>query len=122
MLSMSYSCAPLGCGRQLRSSQVDKKRDAVRPYPHGIRDCRLALAMLPVGTSGGGPSRCRRTTIPTSMHMAGSADMSMDDCCPDDMKGAGSHTDGYKCGMGFCCAGGTSRSVDVRALPSSSSP
>jgi hypothetical protein len=39
----------------------------------------------------------------------------MEDCCPDDMKGAPGHTDSYKCGMGFCCLGGVLAIVDVRA-------
>jgi hypothetical protein len=42
--------------------------------------------------------------------------MSMDDCCPDDMKGKTSHTDDYKCGMGFCCVGGALALGDVRPL------
>ena len=51
----------------------------------------------------------------TAMHMGGGADMSMDDCCPD-MKGTGSKPAGYKCGMGFCCVGGTIALGDVRPL------
>jgi hypothetical protein len=48
--------------------------------------------------------------------MAGHADMSMDDCCPDDIKGTSSHTDGYKCGMGLCCIGGALALGDVRPI------
>lgn len=75
----------------------------------------VSLAMLPIGTSAAGLAMSSDGMQP-SMHMAGGADMSMDDCCPDDMKGTNSHTDGYRCGMGFCCAGATLALGDVRAL------
>lgn len=75
----------------------------------------ISLAMLPLGVSAGGHA-ISSGGMQTSMHMAGHADMAMDDCCPEDMKGKTSHTDGYKCGMGLCCAGGTVALGDVRAL------
>jgi hypothetical protein len=75
----------------------------------------VSLAMLPIGASAAGLAMSSDDIQP-SIHMAGGADMSMDDCCPDDMKGTTSHTDGYKCGMGFCCAGGTIALSDVRTL------
>ena len=65
----------------------------------------VSLAMLPVGASAAGIATSL-DDIQASIHMAGQADMSMDDCCPDDMNGKTSHTDGYKCGMGLCCVGG----------------
>jgi hypothetical protein len=75
----------------------------------------VSLAMLPIGASAAGLAMSSHD-MQTSMQMAGHADMSMDECCPDDMKGTTSHTDGYKCGMGFCCAGGTIALADVRVL------
>jgi len=75
----------------------------------------LSLAMLPVGVSAVGIGTSS-DAMQASMHVAGGADMSMNDCCPDDMNGTTSHTDGYKCGMGFCCAGATVALGDVRIL------
>lgn len=74
----------------------------------------LSLAMLPIGASAA------RLAMPsdemqTSMHMTG-ADMSMDECCPDDMDGAPTHTYGYKCGVGFCCVSGILAVGDVRSV------
>jgi len=45
----------------------------------------------------------------------GDAEMSMDDCCPD-MKGPASNAGVYKCGMGFCCVGGTIALDDIRPV------
>jgi hypothetical protein len=75
----------------------------------------VSLAMLPVGASAAGIATSS-DDIQASMHMAGQADMSMDDCCPDDMNGKTSHTDGYKCGMGLCCVGGAVPLGDVRPI------
>lgn len=75
----------------------------------------VSLAMLPIGASAAGFGMPSDNMQP-SMHMAGHTDMSMDGCCPDDRKGATSHTDGYKCGMGVCCVGGTVALGDVRGL------
>lgn len=75
----------------------------------------ISLAMLPIGASAAGVAMSSGDMQP-SMQMAGGADMSMDDGCPDDMKGTNSHMDGYRCGMGFCCAGGTVALDDVRTL------
>jgi len=74
----------------------------------------ISLAMLPVGASASGLAMSS-DDMQATMHMSGDADMSMDDCCPD-MKGTGSHTSGYKCGMGFCCVGGIIALADVRPL------
>ncbi|MGY8705952.1 hypothetical protein RAD16_09425 [Bradyrhizobium sp. 18BD] len=72
----------------------------------------ISLAMLPVGVSAAeiamSPDNLQTT-------MGGDAEMSMDECCPD-MKGTGSHTGGYKCGMGFCCIGGIVALGDVRPV------
>jgi hypothetical protein len=76
----------------------------------------VSLAMLPVGASAAGIASSS-DDMRASMHMAGRADMSMDDCCPDDMKGKTSDTDGYKCGIGFCCVGGVLALGDVRPIP-----
>jgi hypothetical protein len=90
----------------------------------------ISLAMLPIGASaaGGAMSSVAMSTDGMQMHMsgdpmhhhqmhmAGQAEMSMDDCCPDDMKGTASHTGGYKCGMGFCCIGGALVLSEVRPL------
>lgn len=65
----------------------------------------VSLAVLPIGTSSAGRAMSSGD-VHSSMSMTGGA-MSMDDCCPDDMKGTNSHTDGFTCGAGFCCAGAT---------------
>ena len=80
----------------------------------------VSLAMLPLGASATAHTMSK-DDMRASMHIAGHtdmshADMSMDDCCPDDMKGKTSHTDGYKCGMGLCCVGGALALGDVRPL------
>ena len=73
----------------------------------------ISLAMLPVGASASGLAMSS-DHMQASMQM-GDAGMSMDDCCPD-MKGTGSQPAGYKCGMGFCCVGGTIALDDVRPV------
>jgi hypothetical protein len=73
----------------------------------------ISLAMLPIGASAAGVAMSS-DDMQQSMHMAGAAEMSMDECCPDDMKGTISHTDG--CGMGFCCVGGALALGDVRSI------
>jgi hypothetical protein len=89
----------------------------------------LSLATLPIGASAAGVamSSVAMSTDGMQMHMAGDqthhhqmqmagqTEMSMDDCCPDDMKGAASHS-GYKCGMGFCCIGGALALADIRPI------
>jgi hypothetical protein len=72
------------------------------------------LAMLPAGVSAASLAMSS-DDMQTAMHMGGDADMSRDECCPD-MKGTGSPADGYKCGMGFCCVGGTIALGDVRPV------
>ena len=74
----------------------------------------ISLAMLPVGASASGVAMSS-DDMQTAMHMSGDADMSMDDCCPD-MKGPGSPSVGYNCGMGFCCVGGMIALADVRPV------
>ena len=74
----------------------------------------ISLAMLPVGVSAASPAMPSHD-MEMSMQMDGDADMSMDDCCPD-MKGTGSHSVGYKCGMGFCCVGGIIALADIRPV------
>lgn len=74
----------------------------------------LSLAMLPIGASAA--AMASSDEMQTSMQMDDGAGMSMDECCPDDMKGTGSPSHTYKCGMGFCCAGGTVALGDVRAV------
>ncbi len=73
-----------------------------------------SLALLPAGASAAGFAMASGDAQ-SSMHMGASTDMSMD-CCPDDMKGAPSHTDTYKCGMGLCCVGGSIALGDVGAI------
>lgn len=75
----------------------------------------VSLAMLPLGASASAGHAVPSDDMQTMMHMAGHADMSMDDCCPDDMKGTTSQLDG-KCGMGFCCIGGALALDDVRPV------
>ena len=74
----------------------------------------ISLAMLPVGASASGLAMSP-DDMKMSMQMSGDADMSMDECCPD-MKETGSKPVGYKCGMGFCCVGGTIALGDIRPL------
>ncbi|WP_440642970.1 hypothetical protein ACSHT2_31450 [Bradyrhizobium sp. PUT101] len=74
----------------------------------------ISLAMLPAGASASGLAMSSHDMQP-AMVMSGDGDMSMDDCCPD-MKGTGSDTGAYKCGMGFCCVGGTVALADIRPL------
>ncbi len=74
-----------------------------------------SLALLPVGASATGFAMAQ-DHAKSSMQMDASTDMSMDECCPDDMKGAPSHKDGDKCGMGLCCIGGSITLSDVRAI------
>ncbi len=64
----------------------------------------VSFAMLPLGASAAGFAMSSGD-IHSSMQMDAAEGMSMD-CCPDDMKGAPSHTHDYKCKMGLCCAGG----------------
>jgi hypothetical protein len=64
-----------------------------------------SLALLPVGASAAGLAMVH-DNAKSGMLMSSSANMPMDDCCPDDMKGVPSHTDDYKCGMGLGCVGG----------------
>jgi hypothetical protein len=74
----------------------------------------ISLAMLPVGASAA-QLAMSSDDMQTTMHMSSDAEMSMDDCCPD-MKGPGSPTSGYKCGMGFCCVGGIIALADIRSV------
>lgn len=80
----------------------------------------VSLAMLPIGASAAGfamsPDDMQPGMQHQGMQMAGHSDMSMDECCPDDMKGTASHSDGYKCGMGLCCIGGALALGDVRPV------
>ncbi|MEY9883850.1 hypothetical protein ABIA43_005384 [Bradyrhizobium sp. USDA 328] len=74
----------------------------------------ISLAMLPAGVSASGLA-VSSDDMHAAMVMSGDDAMSMDDCCPD-MKGTGSDTGAYKCGMGFCCVGGTVALADIRPL------
>lgn len=74
----------------------------------------ISLAMLPVGASASSLAMSS-DDMHAAMVMSGDGEMSMDDCCPD-MKGTGSDTAGYKCGMGFCCVGSTVALADIRTL------
>ena len=83
----------------------------------------LSLAMLPIGASAAGlvmaadDMQMQDMQIQDlQMQVAGHADMSMDECCPDGMKGTASHTDGYKCAMGVCCIGGALALGDIRPV------
>jgi hypothetical protein len=69
-----------------------------------------SLVMLPLGVSA-----TQTGDAHTSKQMGASNEMPMD-CCPDDVKGAPSRTDGYKCNMGICCIGGAVALGDVRPI------
>lgn len=73
----------------------------------------ISLAILPLGASAAVGHAMPSNDMQNAMHMADHGDMSMDDCCPDNMQGTASHKDG-KCGMGFCCIGGALALGDVR--------
>lgn len=79
----------------------------------------ISLAMLPAGASASGLAMSSfamsSDDMQAAMQMSGDGALSMDDCCPD-MKGTDSDTGGYKCGMGFCCVGGTVALADIGAL------
>ena len=75
-----------------------------------------SLALLPVGASSAAAFAMVSGDAHSGMQMGASDDMSMDDCCPGDMKGAPSHPDGYKCSMGFCCVSGAVALGDIRPL------
>ncbi|WP_316229635.1 hypothetical protein [Bradyrhizobium sp. SZCCHNR1051] len=75
----------------------------------------LSLAMLPIGASTAAVAMSSND-MQASMAMGDGADMSMDECCPDDVKGTSSPSHGDKCGMGFCCAGGTVALGDIRTI------
>jgi hypothetical protein len=73
----------------------------------------ISVAMLPLGASAADSHPMSSNDMQNAMPMADHGDMSMDDCCPDNMKGTMSHKGG-KCGMGFCCVGGALAIGDVR--------
>lgn len=65
-----------------------------------------SLALLPVGAPVVAGIPLSSGDAHSSMEMGASTDMSMDDCCPDDMKGMPCPQDGSKCGTGISCVGG----------------
>ena len=73
-----------------------------------------SLTLLPIGASTAGFMMGQDDTE-SSVHMSAFSNVSMGDCCPDDMKGAPAQTDHYKCPMGFCCGGAMALS-DVHAI------
>jgi hypothetical protein len=92
----------------------------------------MSLALLPVGAAashvmdmtgmamngmGMADAAAMQMDSSSAMNSAemNSAGMSMDDCCPDDIKGHLSHAAADKCNMGFCCAGAAALD-DVRAV------
>ena len=72
-----------------------------------------SLALLPMGAPAVAGLPMSSGDAQISVEMGGSTDMSMDDCCPDDMKGMPGHSGGDKCGMGVCCVGGTVAIGDI---------
>lgn len=73
-----------------------------------------SLALVPLGASATGFGMTAGDA-PSEMQMDASADISMG-CCPNDVMGAPVHTDGQKCGAGFCCAGGFFALGGVRSI------
>lgn len=74
-----------------------------------------SLALMPLGGSAvAGPMSSGDAHF--DMGMGGSTDMSMDDCCPDDMKAIPGHSGSDKCGMAVCCIGGTVALGDVATV------
>ncbi len=80
----------------------------------------LSLAMLPTaGLAVSVPdlkSQPATEGMAKEMAMASELSGAMDECCPDHMKSAPSHTAGYKCNMGLCCAGGSLARGDVAPI------
>ena len=82
----------------------------------------ISLVMLPLGASAVGlamPAAMQadmQADTHVGMHNGDYAEMSMDECCPDDIKAPASHADRDKCGMGFCCIGGALALGDVRPV------
>src|SRR3569832_1843318 len=70
--------------------------------------------MLPLGAGAAGRTM-PSDDLQAAMQMAVHSDMSMDDCCTDDMKAPVSYQDG-KCGMGYCCIGVALALGDVRPV------
>lgn len=66
-----------------------------------------SLALLPMGAPAVAGIPMSSGDAHFSMEMGASTDMSMDDCCPDDMKGMPCPQGGNKCGTGISCVGGT---------------
>ncbi len=64
----------------------------------------MSLAVLPLGASVGHVMSPDHGAM--AMQMDGHDGMSMDDCCPDDVKPTDTQSKAYKCGMGLCCIGG----------------
>jgi len=73
-----------------------------------------SLALLPLGASAAAFG-VTSGDAHQQMQMSAASDASMD-CCPDDMRGNPFHTNGYKCGMGFCCASGLVALGDIRSV------
>ncbi len=77
----------------------------------------LSLAVLPTAASAVSvpdlKSQPAMEGMAKEMAMASELSGAMDECCPDHMKSAPSHTAGYKCNMGLCCAGGSVALGDV---------
>lgn len=77
----------------------------------------VSLALLPVGASATAAAMGSGDMQPgMHMQMGASGDMSMEDCCPDDMKGAPAPTAPHKCDMGFCCIGGAIALGELRMV------
>ena len=72
-----------------------------------------SLAQLPMGAPAVAGIPMSSGDAHSSMAMGASPDMSMDDCCPDDMKSMLGVLGGNKCGMGICCVSGTVALGDV---------
>jgi len=83
-----------------------------------------SLTLLPIGASTAG-FMMGQDDAESSVHMSAFSNVSMGDCCPDDIKGVPAQTDHYKCPMVFCCAGAIAisdvRSVGFQFLPAAAS-
>lgn len=66
-----------------------------------------SLALLPMGAPAAAGILISSGDAHFSTEMGASTDMSMDDCCPDDMKDMPCPQGGNKCGTGIGCVGGT---------------
>lgn len=66
-----------------------------------------SLALLPMGAPAAAGIPMSSADVHFSIELGASTDMSLDDCCSDDVRGMLCPQGGNKCGTGISCVGGT---------------